>query len=59
MHLIIAILGLGSFASMFLGTAIGILFFGFDIGLRILVASALIFVLCVIIDKLGGYERDG
>jgi hypothetical protein len=52
MQLIIAILGLGSFASVFLGTAIGILFFGFDIGLRILVASALVLVMCVIADKI-------
>lgn len=58
MYLVIATLGVGSFASMFLGTAIGILFFGFDIGLRILVASALVFALCVIFDRLGGYERD-
>jgi hypothetical protein len=52
MHLVIAILGLGSFSSMFLGTAVGILFFGFDIGLRILVASVLVLAMCVIADKI-------
>lgn len=48
----VAVLGLGSFYSMFLGTAIGIIFGGFMFGFQIFVASFLVFVFCVIIQLL-------
>jgi len=53
MKLIIAAFGLGSFASMFLGTALGISFVGFDFGMRVFVASFLIFAFCLICEYLG------
>jgi len=52
MKLIIAVFGLGSFASMFLGTALGISFVGFEFGMRIFAASFLIFAFCSICEYL-------
>lgn len=51
-HVIIAAVGLASFVAIFIGTAFGILFLGFDWGIRILIASILILILCLILDKL-------
>lgn len=52
MNLVIACVGLLSFASIFVGTAIGILAVGFDFGAKVFVASLLIFLFCVVIDKI-------
>ncbi len=38
---VIAILGILSFASMFLGTAIALVFFGFSMAIKVFIASAL------------------
>lgn len=46
----VAVFGLGSFCSMFLGTAIGIIFGGFMFGFQILVASFLVFVFCLFVQ---------
>lgn len=50
-QVVIAVLGLSSFASMFIGTALGIIFFGFDMGARIFAASILILFFCVAYQK--------
>ncbi len=38
---VIAVLGLLSFASMLLGTAIALVFFGFSMAIKVFIASAL------------------
>ena len=50
MRLIIATLGILSFASLFLGTAIAIVFFGYVVAFKVMIASLLVFVFCLIVN---------
>lgn len=47
---VIAFIGLFSLAMMFIGTAVGVLFFGFLMGFKILIASFLVLIFCVIVS---------
>ena len=51
LRLTIALLGLTSFASMFLGTAIAVLFFP-SLIINVLLSSTLIFIFCVIVQDI-------
>lgn len=52
MKLLLAFIGLMSFGTMFVGTAMGILLVGFGFGAQVFAASSLIFIFCFIIDTL-------
>jgi hypothetical protein len=49
---IIAILGVISFFSMFVGTALTVVFFGFDLGLRVFFASTLMLIFCLAMENM-------
>lgn len=51
MKVLIAFFGLVSFGSIFVGTALGIFFSGFDMGMRIMIASLLVFIFCLFADR--------
>lgn len=50
MEILIGLVGLTAFASLFVGTALGIVFGGFLMGFKIFLASLLIFIFCLIVD---------
>lgn len=51
MEFLVGLVGLTAFASMFVGTALGIVFVGWMFGFKIFAASLLILVFCVILSK--------
>lgn len=51
MEILVGLVGLAAFASLFVGTALGLIFGGFLMGFKIFLASLLIFVFCVILSK--------
>lgn len=53
MKTFIGIIGLTAFASMFIGTALGIVLSGFVMGFKILFASALVLAFALILDDMG------
>ena len=48
---IIAIIGLASFAGMFIGTAIALLFVSFKFAVAVFIASLLVFIFALIIEN--------
>jgi hypothetical protein len=50
MKVLISLLGLASFASIFIGTGIALIFGGFALAVKVLVASILFFIFFAIID---------
>ena len=52
MEILIGLVGLTAFASLFVGTALGLVFGGFLMGFKIFLASLLILIFCLIVDGL-------
>ena len=50
MEILIGLVGLTAFASLFVGTALGLVFGGFLMGFKIFLASLLILIFCVILS---------
>jgi hypothetical protein len=48
---VIAVLGLLSLASMFLGTAFALIFFGFGMAIKVFIASALLVLFFLLITE--------
>ena len=51
-YLFIAVTGLLSVASMFIGTAAALVFFGFAQAIKVFFASLLVLIFCMIVDEL-------
>lgn len=49
MEILIGLIGLTAIASLFVGTALGIVFGGFLMGFKIFLASLLILIFCIIL----------